>query len=99
MRDLYVFLYRMFQPIMTGGLLTYSNLEHSIQTDLIYAYIYVYGLTISMLGSLVIFYSVTTKILHNEMMFRIARSATVYRRVHLIKQNWKITSKYIFINL
>lgn len=77
----------MFQPIMIGGLLTYFNPEHSKQTDLVHAYIYASGLTISMLGSLVIFHTVTTEILHYGMKFRIACSATVYRKVHLIKQN------------
>lgn len=81
MRNAYVFIYRMFVPIMIGGLLTYFNPEESKQTDVVHAYIYASGLTISMLGSLFIYHFVTIEMTHSGMKFRIACCVTIYRKV------------------
>lgn len=76
----------MSQPVMIGGLLSYFNPEGSKHTNLKHAYMYAFGLTISMLGSTILFHSVTLEMSHFGMKIRVACCAAIYRKVRLITQ-------------
>lgn len=77
-----IYLHRMSQPVMIGGLLSYFNPETSKHTDLARTYMYAFGLTISMLGSTVLFHSVSLEMSHFGMKIRVACCSTIFSKVY-----------------
>lgn len=71
---------------MIGKLLSYFNPEGSEPTDLVHAYVYAFGLTISRLGTIVLFHSISLEMSHFGMKIRVACCAIIYRKVYLMTQ-------------
>lgn len=71
----------MTQPLFIGGLLAYFDPNSSRHTDLKHAYIYAFGLTLSMFTELILYHSTQFEILHCGMKMRVACCSVIFYKV------------------
>lgn len=77
-------LYRMSQPLLIGGLLSYFNPNLSNKThSLSRAYTYATLLVLNMVVTLVMYHAIQIEILHYGMKMRIACCSIIFKKVNL----------------
>ncbi|XP_026820606.1 multidrug resistance-associated protein 4-like isoform X2 [Rhopalosiphum maidis] len=93
-------IFKMFQPMLIGRLVSYFNTETQNETDLEHAYIYAACLTINMLFIIVFFHSTQLEIVHYGMKMRIACCSVIFRKaIRLSNESLGETSSGRIVNL
>lgn len=71
----------MTQPLLIGGLLAYFNPQGSTKGDLNHAFVCAFGLTLSMMTSMIIFHANFLEMFYFGMKLRVACCSIIFRKV------------------
>lgn len=78
---MYVFSFRVSQPILIGKLLAYFDRNKSNTIDLKQAYMYASGLLLTMLFNILLFHYSQIEITHCGMKIRVACCSAIFKKV------------------